>query len=55
MNKLSEETSYPIWIDEIHKIVSFKSVEEFERINFPSSVKRRAFVIEKCYLGYRIQ
>lgn len=56
MNKLCEEDrGYPIWIDHIEKIVSFKRAEGFEQINFSSQEEKLAFAIEKCASGYRIQ
>ena len=50
-----EEQAYPIWIDHINKIVSFKSAEGFERLQFSSQEEKLAFAIEKCSSGYRIQ
>ena len=56
MNKSSEEEkAYPIWIDHTDKIVSFQSVEGFERLCFSSQAEKLAFAMEKCYAGYRIQ
>lgn len=56
MNKSSEkEKAYPIWIDHADKIVSFQSVEGFERLRFSSQEEKLAFAMEKCYSGYRIQ
>ena len=50
-----EEKAYPIWIDHKDKIVSFKSVEGFEQLQFSSQEEKLAFAIEKCSSGYRIQ
>ena len=56
MKKLrEEELAYLIWIDHKEKIVSFKSAEGFEQLQFSSQEEKLAFAIEKCSSGYRIQ
>ena len=50
-----EELAYLIWIDHKEKIVSFKSAEGFEQLQFSSREEKLAFAIEKCSSGYRIQ
>ena len=56
MEKLrEEELAYLIWIDHKGKIVSFKSAEGFEQLQFSSQEEKLAFAIEKCSSGYRIQ
>lgn len=56
MNESSEEEkTYPIWIDHTDKIVSFQSVEGFERLCFSSQKEKLAFAMEKCSFGYRVQ
>lgn len=54
-NPREKEIAYPIWIDRTEKIVSFKSAEGFEQLNFSSHEEKLAFAIEKCSSGYRIQ
>ena len=53
--RTEEEKAYPIWIDYTDKIVSFQSVEGFERLHFSSQEEKLAFAIEKCCSGYRVQ
>ena len=56
MDKMrEEEKAYPIWIDHNEKIVSFKSADGFEQLDFSSQEEKLAFSIEKCSSGYRIQ
>lgn len=50
-----EETAYPIWINHVEKVVSFKYAEGFTRVEFPSHEERLSFAFEKGFLGYRIQ
>ena len=50
-----EEQAYPIWIDHAEKIMSFKSAEGFEQLQFSSQEEKLAFAMEKCSSGYRIQ
>ena len=50
-----ERAGYPIWINHVDKIVSFKSEEGFEQLHFSSHEEKLAFAIDKCSSGYRIQ
>ena len=50
-----EEKVYPVWIDEMNRIVSFKNEVGFQRVLFASQEEKFAFAIEKCSSGYRIQ
>ena len=50
-----EERVYLVWIDHTEKIVSFKSAEGFEQMDFSSQEERLSFAFEKCSSGYRIQ
>lgn len=47
--------TYPIWIDHIAKIVSFKSTVGVEQLYFSSQEEKLAFVLAKCSFGYRVQ
>lgn len=50
-----KEKVYPVWIDHINRIISFKNEVGFEEISFASQEEKLAFAIEKCSSGYRIQ
>lgn len=50
-----EKAGYPIWINHVDKIVSFKSEDGFEQLYFSSHEEKLAFAIDKCSSGYRIQ
>ena len=50
-----EKAGYPIWINHVDKIVSFKSEEGFEQLHFSSHEEKLAFAIDKCSSDYRIQ
>ena len=52
---LEEEKVYSIWVDHTGKVVSFKSVEGFEQMNFSSQEEKFAYAAVKSISGYRIQ
>ena len=50
-----EKVDYLVWINYTDKIVSFKEIEGFDIVHFPSYKEKIAFGVDKCYAGYRIQ
>jgi len=53
-----EETDQPqdfiIWINKQAKIVTFQSMEGYERLTFPTQEEKLSYIYRLCEAGYRI-
>ena len=52
---METEQKYSLWVDHHHRIISFKFMEEYAHLTFPSMDKLMDYARKLSRTGYRIQ
>ncbi len=50
-----EADVYPIWVDWEKRVISFREVADYEKLEYPTHKEMFDFAVEKGFAGFGIQ
>jgi len=55
MEKTEKEERFAVWVDWVHRVISFSEADGFEKLQFLTQEEKFDFVMKRGYEGFGIQ